>query len=1446
MTTVPLRPFPAPGMRRRRSPALRRTVSGLALLAGSFGLAGLATPASAQCVENPANTYTCSGSLDTTQALNGPTVTITTSPGFTLDTLSNGGGSTFVVTGQGTVAYIDENGSRLAGGGAYFTSDTGDLVIVSNGEIDSDLGLEGLRLTTLNGGDINVTWTGHIDNSSGDGVHVTGTGDINMIVSSVTAQDTGIRASLSGSGEINITAAGDIVVQNGPGVNVVAGAASAGGISLDLRGVASGDTGVNIINQGTGGTIVRATGPISGVMGMRLTNEAGSGEIFVDVGDVSGIDSGVFVTNYGVSDTFLQTGNLSSSGGHGLQVHNSETTRNLAIVTGGVNANGRGIQASNGGTGDTSIITEGTVTTGGDGIYVHNTAIGQDMSVWTQAVQAGLSGISVSQEGAGSVELRADGTIVGLGGDGIRISADVLSTSVSVTTQEVIARNTGILVDHAGSGGIEVIATGAIVGEREAGVRVSSGPASGYVTLDLLEVTGGEYGVEVDNGGLGGTVLRAAGPVLSNGAGIHVENAAGSGEVFIDVTDVSGVDAAIIAINNGVTGTFVRTHHLLSEGTALTVNNGATAGDVTVFTRDVLGGGAGIVIDNQGAFAETLLTVEGVVIAEQGDGVNVSNGAQGQNLFIDVETVLAGDNAIVASHAGSGVVDVAAAAAVIGTGGDGVRVSAGTQSTGMRVTTAAVSGGQNGISVDNAGGGDTLVTATDVVIGEQQDGIRVDNGQNAGDLNINVGTVQGGENGIFVSHSGAGVVDLSATGTVIGEAVDGIRVNATGQSAGVSVNANSASGAMNGVEVGNFGAGDTVVTLTGLVIGETTNGLQVNHGTNAGNLLIDVAAAIGDQHGISAINQASSETSIVVHDLAQGSMAGVAVSALFGGDIHIENQGSIRGDAMAPTSRALRASTADAITVNNAGTLLGTAELHGGGALLFNTGIWINSGESLFDGADDWVVNSASGQIFAASDAAAAETTAWTGLERFNNDSTLSLIDSGAGDRLLTSAETVFQAPSVLAVDLGGVASDVFRTESTLEIEAGAELALNQVGALTLHHRYVVAEALQGLTGEFDFDDIFLTAFAGLRDGYTDTQAYVEFAQLRALAEAGLTPNQKAAAGGADSLPNGTPVKDALLLLPSDEIARDAFDQLSGEVHATARMATMEDSRLPRDAVLDRLAKAEGTGAVWARAFEGRGVGDGDSNAARADRDVRGVMAGVDRSLGGIATVGAAMGVLKSGVDVERRASEAEVESVHGLVYGGVEQGAWRVSGGLGYARTVTESRREIAFPGFSGAPIAEYDGSVLQGFVEAGYRRAASGGWAEPFASLAAVRVQSDAFVEDGGSEALSGERINHDALISTLGLRFETNPASRFSLRGMTGWRRTWSDVDPAGVHAFDGGAPFEVLGAAQSGDAAVARVEAHWRLSDRTGVGLGYDGVIGDQGDDHAITGTFRVVF
>ena len=54
------------------------------------------------------------------------------------------------------------------------------------------------------------------------------------------------------------------------------------------------------------------------------------------------------------------------------------------------------------------------------------------------------------------------------------------------------------------------------------------------------------------------------------------------------------------------------------------------------------------------------------------------------------------------------------------------------------------------------------------------------------------------------------------------------------------------------------------------------------------------------------------------------------------------------------------------------------------------------------------------------------------------------------------------------------------------------------------------------------------------------------------------------------------PVHDAVVQLPTAVAARGAFDQLSGEILASARTALIEDSRHVREAVTDRLRAAWG------------------------------------------------------------------------------------------------------------------------------------------------------------------------------------------------------------------------------------------------------------------------------
>ena len=88
----------------------------------------------------------------------------------------------------------------------------------------------------------------------------------------------------------------------------------------------------------------------------------------------------------------------------------------------------------------------------------------------------------------------------------------------------------------------------------------------------------------------------------------------------------------------------------------------------------------------------------------------------------------------------------------------------------------------------------------------------------------------------------------------------------------------------------------------------------------------------------------------------------------------------------------------------------------------------------------------------------------------------------------------------------------------------------------------------------------------------------VDVPQVRAFTDAALTRNQKAAADGVQSLFSRSSLYDAMVQLPTDAVARGAFDQVSREVHASAKTALIEDSRFVRNAAIWKL---PGNAILW-------------------------------------------------------------------------------------------------------------------------------------------------------------------------------------------------------------------------------------------------------------------------
>lgn len=1407
----------------------------------------------------------------------------------------NSGVGTTTVVATGTVSGFGDDGVNVVS-----DVNTTDVLVDVH---DVEAAHAGIWVDNLGSGDTMVRSSGTV-NSVSTGVFVrTTTASQSALIEAVDviSETTGITLIHEGAGLASVNATGNVVGTLGTGIGISAGK-GATDVRVTAVNATGGNFGIRTLNEGTGETFIAVTGLVVGGgagptnygilaqnreglttdlflraaevqatshgivaesdglgtmtviadkvtsqtrTAVRVAAEGAVSAVNVAIGEATGGTTGVEVFNMASGFASIEaTGIVTGLSEAGISVEAGVNSTDIDLRANAVNGQTAGIRTTHFGTGDTNIVATGSVAAAtGFGIRAVTGTNAANISI-TAVDVAGTYGIGATSDGTGSTSIVSTGNVVGFAGDAVRIENNATATDALVDVHNAEGSLFGIQVNNDGTGATTVRASGTVTGEVFTGIAVKTGTSAQDVVVDAVDVTG-LSGVTVTNFGLGSASVSATGTVTGeagNGAGIAITGGTGSTDIRVSAVSVQGGADGITTNNDGSGETFIATTGLVSGGASgIYARNGAGGTDLTVRASAVQSGGEGIGAENFGSGKTTVIA--GTATGGNGAGIRTYAGANAGDITVEAGTASGGFHGIFSRNEGVGATSITATGPVTG-GTYGIRTYNDTGTTGLTIRAADVQSGSFGITAGNFGGGETTVIATGAVAGVTDVGIYAIAGPDAGDITVEAASVSGGSGGLRTISEGTGATSITTTGLVSGDY--GI-IAENGQTAtDVTIRAVDVQAVGNAITAENLGSGETMIVTTGTVTSQDAVGILVFAGGNSGDITVESGNASGGSSGISAINFGLGDTRVTVNGVAQGSTNGVEAFSDGNQRVVIVNNGTIHNTSGLGSARALSAS-GGSVGIGNTGTLLGTVEIAGDSSLLINAGNWRSTGgTSNFATLDDTLFNATTGTLLGGVLAATAESTVWQGLERFQNNGVLRLQDGGVGDVVQTSAATVFVNGSALAVDIAGATgADSFRTTGTVAIEAGSRLQAVAAQPLVLHGKYVVVQADGGLTGQFVFEDQLLTAFAGLRDGYTATTAFLEFAQLKALASAGLTPNQKAAAAGADSLPDGNPVKDALLLLPTDAAAQAAFDQLSGEIHPSARNAMVEDSRLVRNAVLDRLADGETGGALWGRLFSTSGVSDGDYNAAELDRDTKGGVIGLDRSVGPV-TIGVAAGWTDTKLRVDRRDSSGSIEGLHGMVYAGARFGGFGLRGGVGYARTSTETTRRIAFQGLSASPTADYDGSVLQGFVEAGYRVPLGGGHVEPFVGLTAIRAKTDAFTEASGPAALSGAAISEKTMASTLGARFETSRAGPFSLRGTVGWRHGWGDLEPVGRHAFAGGTPFTVLGTAGSRDAGVFNAEARFRLSSRATLSVGYDGVLGSGNADHAITGGLKIVF
>jgi len=428
--------------------------------------------------------------------------------------------------------------------------------------------------------------------------------------------------------------------------------------------------------------------------------------------------------------------------------------------------------------------------------------------------------------------------------------------------------------------------------------------------------------------------------------------------------------------------------------------------------------------------------------------------------------------------------------------------------------------------------------------------------------------------------------------------------------------------------------------------------------------------------------------------------------------------------------------------------------------------------------------------------------------------------------------------------------------------------------------RYTLLTAAGGVAGNYAALDATsvpaATPFLRYALAYDPTAVFLDVARSAlAFHDAGQTRNQRATGAGLDSLPAGNPVATAVSGLDV-AAARAALDQLSGEIHASARSMLIDDGRLLRDAVASRLRRAttapgpagvalasrdsardvaigrdSGAGNItaWMHGFGAWGHFGGDGNAARVTRSTGGMVIGADAALDDTWRLGLAAGYSHSALQVRARSASARIDNVHVAVYGG---GTWDIGGGalglrFGAAYTLhqVDSKRAVSVAGLTDHVAAHYKARTAQVFGEAGYTLNIGRAVAlEPVAALAYVNLDSNRIRETGGVTALSGRGGGDSVLFSTLGVRAAATVAAgttAITARGMVGWRHAFGDVTPDSRLAFAGGTPFSIAGAPIARNAVLVEAGLDVHVARNVTLGTTYTGQIAKGAQDHGFKAT-----
>ncbi|MCD1126648.1 autotransporter domain-containing protein [Jinshanibacter sp. LJY008] len=534
-------------------------------------------------------------------------------------------------------------------------------------------------------------------------------------------------------------------------------------------------------------------------------------------------------------------------------------------------------------------------------------------------------------------------------------------------------------------------------------------------------------------------------------------------------------------------------------------------------------------------------------------------------------------------------------------------------------------------------------------------------------------------------------------------------------------------------------------------------------------------------------------------------------------------------------------------------TMVSSAEGQGtikqvNGVTVFNTNLSTFTGKTEVTGGT-LVVNNVLGGAMSVSGGGTLTGTGSIGNTTIGNGGTLSPgeFNSTEPATITINGNLIMESGSNYIVDIttnsalpNPYVSDLIQVNGSTVLN-GAAVTVRDRGDSALYvpgSRWHILSASGGVTGEFAAITPLLYVNANYE--YDANNAYLTITRNQQdICTANMSSNE---CNAAESIIEQTvDIHNEIISQPDEKSAKNALSQLSGEIHASAKSALLEDSRFIREAVNNRLQDpAVGDGA-WGHIYASWGKFDSSNDTADMRRNIAGVFLGVDKSLNDTWKMGLVGGYGKADITVSDRSSSADR---YDYQIGAYTKGQWdnfNLHTGVSYALNDYSTKRKVRLQSIHDDLSADYNASTSQVFTEARYLFNITQTLSvEPYADAAYVHIKTDDFTENGGNARLHGAADSTNTFFTTLGSRvtkhFTLENGQTTKIWGNAGWRHAYNDVTPTEKVNFVGANSFSVEGASISKDVAVFEAGAEIKVTLSTEVGAMYNGQVGNNTQDH----------